>query len=382
LGPRRQPGRQRAALVGRRRQDLEVPDQLELIAGHALQHRDRIEELLARALERLEGSRGPAVGQLALQLVEVAARVGHRLARVGHVQIEVLELDQAHLLLVGALVLGLAADRGDLVAGQIGDLADLGRQGPLPHRRGLELVLARQRIAARRGLVVPQPARRVAQRSLGRDRPIEPRLELVGPGAGGVDQRQEPRLDPLEVGARVGVVGPAPDRVGQPGPGPIVSGDRLRRLGRLGAGRGLGPRDRDRRQIERGAEPHLVVEARQVARGQELALGLVEGAALELGHAGVVALARRAPTIVATPGDRDHHRHHEPDDPRSHDGLRARAPTTSAAMSANSASATGHAKRSPRTRRTDMRSASARRIGVTFERTIDSRSSAEVPAGT
>src|SRR5690606_29338680 len=105
--------------------------QRDLLLRDAAQHGDRIEQLLARALERDQRLLRPGDAVLGGERLERAARLRDPGPRVAEVELEVLELDQPDLLLLGALLVLLLADRVDLVRREIDEHAGLGDDAAL-----------------------------------------------------------------------------------------------------------------------------------------------------------------------------------------------------------------------------------------------------------
>ena len=308
-----------------------------LFLEQRLQHRDRIDQLLARALERDEGRLGAIDRDLGRELLQLASRLGDLAARVGQVQVEVLQLDDADLLLVVPLVLGLLADRVDLVAREVADHARLRDDAALEIREVRQRGLLAERVRAA-GLLGREPrvAGTVEHAALLADHGVEPLLEPVRILAQLVGDRLHARARDREVLDRVLVLGLAPARIGEPRHRLLLELERLLQIGLATlaiAGLHL---VRVRRvghaEVVRAAEPQLLVDAGRAARLEQRLLGAVEVGLREQRDALVVLVARGAMLAVIARRERDH----------QDQLLHWRAPIHRAAISSTSEASTIH----------------------------------------
>ncbi|TMQ28551.1 MAG: hypothetical protein E6J90_00445 [Deltaproteobacteria bacterium] len=312
----------------------------ELVLRDQPHHRDRIEQLLARPLERDQRRLRARHAILGGQLLELAPRLGDPGPALHEVEVEVLELDDPALLLLAALVLGLLGDRVDLVGREIADHAGFGDDAALGVREVDQRALPGERIAAARALdLEPRAARLLEHAALLADQPVEPGLELAGAAGQLVADPLDPRLHDREVRRGVGVAGPLAAGVEEPrlglggelvGPGQIgvLAGAQL--VGVAGA--------RDAEIVGR-AELQLGVDAGLAARVEQRLLGGVVVRLGERGDAFIILVARVA--VLAGPaaaaGGRDQARDREVHWPR-HGVL----PTHSAANRKPSAASRNH----------------------------------------
>jgi hypothetical protein len=293
-----------------------VLHQSHLVLGDALQHRDRIEQLLARALERRQRGLRTRHAILGGEILQLAPRLGDPRARILDVEIDRLELDDADLLLVGALVLGLLRDRVDLVGGEVRDHADLRHHAALAIREVSQLALLRERVGAT-GLLdrEPRDARLVEHAALVADHGVESRVELALGLAQFVGERLHARAHDAEVGLGRRVVLAKPRGIGEPRRRLLRELERLREIAAvLLAIAGLGLlrvlRVGDAEVVGR-AKPQLGIDAGGAARLDQQLLGLLELAARERADTFIVGVARGA--ILATARRQD-----ENEDRRSH----------------------------------------------------------------
>ena len=311
-----------------------------MLARDLAEHGDRIEELLSRALERDQRSLGASDRVLRGEVLELAARLGDPGACLGEVEVEVLELDHAHLLLIVALVLRLLADRVDLVGGEVADHTRLRDDATLPVGEVGERSLLRERVGAA-GLLdrEPRAARLVEDAALIADHRVEARLELALALAQLVADRLGPRAYDREVRERVGVVLAQACRVGEPRDGLLGQLERLRQVGALAGLDLLGVLGVREAEIVCGAEAQLGIDASRAARLEQRLLGGLVIALREQLDTLVVLLARGTVLSVRARGDEHEH------DQRSHRILRspAPAPTHSAASRQTSEASTGQA---------------------------------------
>jgi len=155
-------------------------DELELVARDLAQHRDRIEQLFARTLERRERGFGPRERGLGREILELAPRLGDLRAAFEQEHVEVLELDQPRCLALVALVDRFLADRLDLVVGEVRDHAGLGEDATLEVGQVRERRLLIERVHAVRRLDRdPRGTGVVEHRALLLDDRVEALLELA-----------------------------------------------------------------------------------------------------------------------------------------------------------------------------------------------------------
>ena len=331
----------------------------DLILGDAAHDRDRIEQLLAAALERHERGLGTLYAGLGREVLELAARIGDRVASIEQIQIEVLQLDQADLLVVGALVLGLLADRVDLVGGDVLEHAGLRDHATLAIREVRQARLLGERVGATGLLDLdPRGARVVEHRALLLDQLVEASLELALGLPQLIADRLHSRPDDREVRLGVLVIRAEPRRIREPRRRLLCEIERLLQIGVFTLPDLVRVRRVGEAEVVGRTEPQLGIHPRGAARLEELLLRALEVALRERRDALVIDVARGA-VFAATCGEHEREQpHHEPR--RRHVALRspALAPTHSAPSRNTSEASTNHANFSTGMRRTALASAS------------------------
>ena len=262
-----------------------------MIGRHPLQHRHRVEQLLAGALPLRQRGVAARVRHLPLEPAQRQPHLGGGLPAAVQVARQRLERDQPAALLRAALLLRLGPDAGLLVGGEVGDRARLGRQLPLCRRDRVELGPESDRVGRRAGALdlVEQGAHRREHAALVLDQAVEARLELALIAAQLVCQHLDPAQHHLEVLARLAILRIEPERVAQPGSRLAIELDPALRLAlaeRLGVA-GVG-----QTQVIGGAAAQLVVAAGLIAGGEQLLLRLLELARRHQGEPLVVLDAR------------------------------------------------------------------------------------------
>ncbi len=350
-------------------------EQRHLVTGDLAQHVDRLEQLLAGALERLERGLAARDGILGREVLQLATRLGDPRARFEDVDVEVLELDHARLLLGRALVLGLLADRVDLVVGDVADRADLRDDAAFLIGELRQRALLRERVGAAGLLDLhPRAARALEDLALVADRLVEARLELALVAAQLVGHRLRARTHGREVCLRVAVLLQL-HGIGEPRHGLLLELERLREVTVLVLLHLVGVRGVRHAEVVGGAIAQLGIDAGVAARLEQRLLRAVVVAVLQQRDSFVVLHARVAMLTTRARGDE------REDQELVHAPLRSgEEPTASAASRNTSDASTSHGNRSAGISRY-ARSAAARTIGRTCDSMIESRSIALVPAG-
>ena len=285
-------GRDRAGLL----------NELELVLGDRLEHADRIEQLLARALERRECGLGLRDSLLGIEVLELATRLGDLRAALEHVEVEVLELDEACRILRISLVGGLLAGRVDLVGGQIADHAGLRDHAALLIGELREGGLLGERISPT-GLLDREPRGPglVEHAALLLDQGVQPRLELAFTARELVGQGLGAHACDREVRLRVRIARPLVRGIREPGHRLVLELERLGEVGILAGLELIGMRGVRHAEVVRRAVAELFVDATAAPRLEQRLLGLVVLGVRDRIDAFVVLRARVAMLAAITP---------------------------------------------------------------------------------